>query len=120
MSDTNADSESKPEGKWALAALERNCYCGLWDKDPAHYEQQGLPLGHCGLCERCGVPGHKRHFPGPVPYTGAWCDRCYLITKWTWPFRSVVGWFFLLVFLGVAWSSWDPIIKVVTRALAKP
>ncbi len=33
----------------------------------------------CGTCERCGEPGHTRHYPGPVPSTGAWCDRCYRI-----------------------------------------
>jgi hypothetical protein len=45
---------------------ERACYCSPGDIS-------------CGICERCREPGHTRHFPGPVPYTGAWCDRCYRI-----------------------------------------
>ncbi len=44
----------------------RNCYCRPGDAS-------------CGTCERCGAPGHTRHFPGPVPSTGSWCDRCYRI-----------------------------------------
>jgi len=43
---------------------QRACYCAPGETS-------------CGICERCGVPGHTRHFPGPVPVTGAWCDRCY-------------------------------------------
>lgn len=66
-----------------IAARERNCYCSLWDKDPAFCQAQGYAPGHCGVCDRCGVPGHTRHFPGPLPYTGSWCDRCYRIVKWT-------------------------------------
>jgi hypothetical protein len=27
----------------------------------------------------CGKPGHTCHFPGPLPYTGAWCDSHYTI-----------------------------------------
>ncbi len=110
-------SESKSEGKWEAAARERNCYCGLWDKDPATYEKQGYPLGYCGICERCGVPGHLRHFPGPVPYTGAWCDKCYLILKLTWPFRSVIGWFYVFAILGIVWVIARPIIDAIQRAI---
>lgn len=110
-------SETEPEGKWTSAARERGCYCGLWDKDPAIYEKQGLPPGYCGICERCGVPGHLRHFPGPVPYTGAWCEKCYLILKWTWPFRSVMGWLCLLAIVGIVWVIARPIIDAVKRAL---
>ena len=47
-----------------LAPTDRHCYC-----------QPGQ--ASCGTCERCGEPGHTRHFPGPVPVTGAWCDACY-------------------------------------------
>lgn len=53
---------------------ERNCYCGEGETS-------------CGTCERCGAPGHTRHFPGARPYTGAWCDRCYGIVGWTDPAR---------------------------------
>ena len=55
----------------------RNCYCGVWDKKPELYREYGYPEGFCGFCEVCKKPGHARHYPGPVPYTGAWCDECY-------------------------------------------
>ncbi len=61
---------------------ERGCYCGLWQTNPATLTEQGVPPGFCGICERCGQPGHTRHFPGPVPVTGSWCDRCYGIVAW--------------------------------------
>ncbi len=48
---------------------DRHCYCAPGQAS-------------CGTCERCGLPGHTRHFPGPVPVTGAWCDRCYRIVGW--------------------------------------
>ena len=47
-----------------LMLTERNCYCKPDDSS-------------CGSCERCGIAGHTRHYPGPVPYTGSWCDDCY-------------------------------------------
>lgn len=31
----------------------------------------------CGTCIVCGAPGHIRHYPGPSPYTDAWCDKHY-------------------------------------------
>lgn len=34
---------------------------------------------HCGTCLVCGKPGHACHFPGPLPYTGAWCDAHYAV-----------------------------------------
>ena len=62
----------------------RGCYCGPGDE-------------FCGTCERCGRPGHTRHFPGPLPYTGAWCDRCYRIVGWTHPSRILqVGYLALI------------------------
>ena len=42
-----------------------NCYC----EDGENY---------CGDCEACGAQGHTQHFPGPLPYTGGWCDECSL------------------------------------------
>ncbi len=61
-----------------LARAEKlGCYCILWDKDPEHLKNKQVPEGYCGLCETCGRPGHTRHFPGAVPYTGTWCDRHY-------------------------------------------
>ena len=51
-----------------LAPNPRSCYCKAGET-------------FCGTCERCGAPGHTRHFPGPVPVTGAWCDRCYRVVQ---------------------------------------
>ena len=56
---------------------ERGCYCGLWEKDPAFLIAQGVPRGYCGICVRCGQPGHLRQAPGASPVTLAWCDGCY-------------------------------------------
>jgi len=64
-------------GKAAKKPTEGKCYCGLWKKDPSHLKKQGIPPGYCGLCRICGKPGHTRHFPGAVPFTGAWCDKHY-------------------------------------------
>lgn len=86
--------------------MKRNCYCGLWEKDPATLERQGIPRGYCGLCQRCGKPGHTQHFPGPVPYTGAWCDRCVNIVRWTHP----VVWIQTVIIAGIValavWNIW--------------
>lgn len=77
---------------------KRMCYC---DSISAEWKaEQGLPEGFCGVCERCGAPGHTQHFPGPVPYTGAWCDRCVRIVAVTWIFRNPVI-LFILVTLAV-------------------
>lgn len=89
------DRDSKP------VHPQKGCYCSLWLTNPEVLRSQGVPEGFCGRCQQCGAPGHTRHFPGPVPYTGAWCDRCYGILTWTWPFRVPAGWFLLLAF-GVA------------------
>jgi hypothetical protein len=114
----NGTAESGSKGKWETASRERGCYCGLWDKNPAFYEKQGLPPGFCGICIRCGVPGHTRHFPGPVPFTGAWCDKCYRLLKWTWPFRSIFGWIYVLVVLGIVWAIAGPLLAGIMRALS--
>ena len=81
---------------------KRGCYCELWEKDPSFFEKQGVPQGYCGFCEKCKRPGHTRHYPGPVPYTGTWCDRCYTILAWTWPVRVPVLWIFLWIPLIIA------------------
>ena len=44
----------------------KNCYCRPEDS-------------YCGTCQVCGEPGHCRHFPGPLPYTGAWCEAHYAV-----------------------------------------
>ena len=110
-----ARKESKPEGRWETAARERNCYCGIWDKDPAMYEGKGYPRGYCGVCDRCGIPGHTRHFPGPVPYTGSWCDRCYRILAWTWPFRSLGGWIYILAVVAIVVAIVRPLLLTILR-----
>jgi len=65
-----------------------DCYCNLWDKNPAHMESQGIPRGYCGFCQRCRRPGHVRHFPGAAPYTGCWCDRHYRLLSIVHPLGS--------------------------------
>ena len=67
----NKDTDNKKR------AEKLGCYCTLWDKDPEYLKSINVPEGYCGLCEKCGSPGHLRHFPGAVPYTGTWCDRHY-------------------------------------------
>jgi hypothetical protein len=56
---------------------ERGCYCETWEKNSAHFESKGLPRGYWGFCQVCQRPGHTRHFPGAVGYTGSWCDYHY-------------------------------------------
>jgi hypothetical protein len=56
---------------------KRGCYCEIWDKDPEYFKSRGVPRGYCGFCQICKKPGHTRHFPGGVPYTGCWCDFHY-------------------------------------------
>ena len=54
-----------------------DCYCSIWDEDPQFLREQGLPEGFCGFCDSCEKPGHVRHYPGPKPITGSWCDEHY-------------------------------------------
>ena len=35
----------------------RGCYCGALDKE--FMDKNDIPEGYCGICERCGQPGHK-------------------------------------------------------------
>ena len=84
---------------------ERGCYCGLWEKDPAYLESQGIPRGYCGKCQSCGKPGHTMHFPGMVPYTGSWCDSHYRLLAVVHPLGWYGKWFYgsLFVLGYVAW-----------------
>ena len=68
--------------------------------------ERKIPQGFCGMCERCGIPGHTRHFPGPVPYTGSWCDRCYKVVAWTWPLRNPIVWIFAV---GIGWVLYSAV-----------
>jgi hypothetical protein len=70
----------------------RNCYCNLWITSPALLQEQGVQPGFCGTCETCASPGHLRHYPGPVPATGAWCDVCYRIQAHKGPNRTIGIW----------------------------
>jgi hypothetical protein len=77
---------------------ERGCYCDLWEKDPAQFEDEGVPRGYCGLCETCGRPGHTRHFPGNSPSTGCWCDSHFRLISFIHP----LGYRAKPLYLGVA------------------
>jgi len=61
----------------------RYCYCPKGDEASkrlrALHESQGVPKGFCGKCQVCDEPGHVCHYPGPLPFTGRWCDKHYLI-----------------------------------------
>jgi hypothetical protein len=77
---------------------ERGCYCDLWEKNPESLIAQGIPRGYCGICIRCGKPGHLRQAPGATPVTLAWCDGCYRrATMFLW-LRVVI---FAIVFAGI-------------------
>jgi hypothetical protein len=87
------------DADWEAFARTRMCYCSVWGKDPSLYEEKGLTPGFCGKCERCGAMGHMRHYPGAVPYTGSWCDRCYRIVGLTGWLNGPIGWIIVLAFL---------------------
>lgn len=62
----------------------RGCYCFIWEQThegALNWQkdnlEKGVTKGYCGECD-CGKPGHVCHYPGPVPFTGCWCDDCYL------------------------------------------
>ena len=70
------------------------CYCPP-DAEPG--------AQFCGTCQVCGEPGHARHFPGSVPYTGEWCDAHYAELAQTrrLPIASIVVWLIVLTNLAV-------------------
>lgn len=58
---------------------------------------------YCGYCEMCGRPGHRRSFPGVLPFEGAWCDEHYDQMAQFHPcgrhgvvYWSAAGWFVLV------------------------
>lgn len=77
----------------------RGCYCELRKATADTPRRKDVPEGFCGLCDRCGAPGHVRHFPGAVPYTGAWCDAHYRRLRLLHPlaFPGMVLWIALAV-----------------------
>ena len=111
----DTESRGAPERGREAVARRRDCYCRIWDTDPASFVELGYAEGFCGVCERCGDPGHTRHFPGPVPYTGSWCDRCYRFLMWTWPFRTVIGWVFIAIIAAIAFVVGRPLFAAVAR-----
>jgi len=82
--------------------MKRGCYCGIWEQNPSFHEARGVPRGYCGFCERCGKPGHTRHFPGAVPYTGTWCDFHYRIVSIIHPLGFPGAFLYLAMLLGAA------------------
>ena len=84
---------------------ERGCYCGLWEKNPTHFESLGVPRGYCGFCQTCGSPGHTRHFPGAVPSTGCWCDVHYRRASWLHPLGTY-GIFFYTAVIAAVFGVW--------------
>jgi hypothetical protein len=81
-------------------ADKRCCYCGLWDTNLQVLLEQGLPEGYCGHCEKCGAPGHTTGFPGPIAYTGSWCDKHFRRMQFYDP-RTNTGCLIWLVIFGV-------------------
>ena len=88
--------ETKGKMSDQLEVNDRGCYCGLWEKNPSYFQKKGIPEGFCGLCMKCGRPGHTRHHPGAVPFTGSWCDYHYKITAWTHP-ATIPGYLIILL-----------------------
>lgn len=87
--------------RYPKAGNARDCFCDRRHKDPGLYDSQGIPPGYCGVCEKCGRPGHTRHFPGAVPYTGAWCDRHYRLLSLLHPLCFPGGLLYFLVFFSL-------------------
>ena len=92
-------SETGPaaSGRRPTAEAERRgCYCVEGGRN------DDLPEGYCGRCELCGKPGHTRHHPGPVPVTGAWCDRHYRMVTLLHPLTPVGKYVWLSVLAACA------------------
>lgn len=80
----------------------KNCYCDL----PYNHPSRPGP-DFCAMCDRCGKPGHLRHHPGAVPFTGGYCDFHYRLTAvihplgpigiflWTGAAFAIVAFFFV-------------------------
>jgi len=84
--------------------MKRNqCYCESIPREKL--ESQGIPKGYCALCDDCGSPGHLQHFPGAVPYTGSWCDDCFLQLKRKKKVKTLC--FFAIVVIGVCFLVYN-------------
>jgi hypothetical protein len=77
----------------------------MWNKEPAHFESRAVPRGYCGFCQTCKKPGHIRHFPGAIPYTGCWCDYHYRLISLIHPLGSYGSllYFAVVVAAGILW-----------------
>jgi hypothetical protein len=78
-----------------------NCYCESVTKE--YREKYGIPEGYCGICEVCNAPGHTQHFPGAVPYTGAWCNSCLIKVSRKQKFKEFGV--FLVILLIAYWAA---------------
>ena len=79
------------------SANKRGCRCSGSDKNPGNPESVALPGGYCGLCVLCGKPGHVRHHPGAVHFTGTWCDFHYRVLAVMHPLAPVGTFLWLTV-----------------------
>lgn len=91
--------------------MKADCYCNPKGEHPKSLEREGIPSGYCGICERCGKPGHTRHFPGPVPCTGSWCDRCYRLLPWITPALWIPRIAIVVLLVTLGWLLWRVIIR---------
>ena len=64
----------------------------MWSEHPDSMRAKGIPPGFCATCEFCGDFGHASHYPGPLPYTGSWCDVCYKVESHLSPSRDSGTW----------------------------
>jgi len=88
--------------------MKQDCYCNSFDDE--YRKKNKIPDGYCGLCDICGKPGHTQHFPGSVPYTGTWCDRCLQIVARNHKIKSAI---FLLIILSIIIGLIWVIIKII-------
>jgi len=80
------------------SANKRGCRCSGSEKNPGGQQPAGLlPRGYCGLCIMCGKPGHTRHHPGAVRFTGTWCDFHYRVLAVTHPLAPLGTFLWLAV-----------------------
>src|SRR5207244_3904871 len=90
-----------PNDDAMASANKRGCRCGGSETSPGGQEAAGLPRGYCGLCVMCSKPGHSRHHPGAVRFTGAWCDFHYRVLAVIHPLAPVGTFLWLAVIASV-------------------
>jgi len=94
------------------AYIKQDCYCDSLNDQ--YLKENSIPKGFCGICEICKKPGHTQHFPGAVPYTGAWCNECLQIVAKNHKIRSVIfmALFLLVISLIIGGVIWG-VIEVI-------